>query len=279
MTIRQALDQAARLLTAAGVDSPRQDAGLLLSDLLNMPLLQLRAAPDAPVHQEALALFFERVRRRAAREPLQYILGKAPFMGHEFVTDREVLIPRFDTEALAEQAIARVQPGHRVLDLCCGSGCLAISIKKARPQALVYAGDLSPKAIALTRENARRLGADVDIRQGDLFAPFAGLRFDVILSNPPYIPTGELEGLQREVQQEPRLALDGGADGLVVYRRILREAAPFLTPGGHLLLELGDGQAAAVSALVPPAFSAPVIHQDLAGGDRVLETRLNIGVH
>ncbi|NLE69156.1 MAG: peptide chain release factor N(5)-glutamine methyltransferase [Clostridiales bacterium] len=279
MTIRQALDQAARLLTAAGVDSPRHDAGLLLSDLVGMPPLQLTTVPEAPVAEAALALFFERVRRRAAREPLQHILGQAPFMGHLFEVSPEVLIPRFDTEVLAERAIARVQPGQLALDLCCGSGCLAISLKLARPEALVYAGDLSPAAVALSARNARRLGADVDIRQGDLFAPFAGLRFDLILSNPPYIKTGDLEGLQREVQQEPALALDGGPDGLMVYRRILMEAAHYLNPGGCLLLELGDGQAVEVGPLVPPGFSAPVIHQDLAGGDRVLETCLLQGVH
>ena len=279
MTIRQALDTAARKLSAAGVDSPLLDARLLLADLLDTPYLQLLTAQDTPLAEDVLARFSALVSRRAMREPLQYILGHAHFMGHAFLTAPDVLIPRQDTEALCERALAHVRPGSRVLDLCCGSGCLAISLKLAMPEARVCAGDLSPAAVALTARNARRLGADVDIRQGDLFAPFAGLRFDLILSNPPYIKTGDLEGLQREVQQEPVLALDGGPDGLMVYRRILMEAAHYLNPGGCLLLELGDGQAVEVGPLVPPGFSAPVIHQDLAGGDRVLETCLLQGVH
>lgn len=279
MTKREALHQAEKALKAAGVDSPGQDARLLLADLLNTSPLMLLAAPDAPLDESVLALFFQRVHRRAAREPLQHILGQAPFMGHVFFTSREVLIPRFDTEALAEQAIARTRPGDRVLDLCCGSGCLAISVKLARPEARVCAGDLSPDAIALTAKNARHLGAEIDLRQGDLFAPFAGLQFDVILSNPPYIRTGELAGLQAEVLWEPRLALDGGPDGLQIYRRILEDAPLYLKPGGCLLLELGDRQAGDVSALLPPAFEAPVIHPDLAGASRVLETRLKLGVH
>lgn len=278
MTIRQALDTAARQLTAAGVDSPLLDARLLLADLLDTPYLQLLTAQDTPLAEDVLARFFALVSRRAMREPLQYILGHAHFMGHEFEVCQGVLIPRQDTEALCERALAQVQPGSRVLDLCCGSGCLAISVKLAQPKALVFACDISTAAIALTRRNAQRLGAEIDIRQGDLFAPFSGLRFDVILSNPPYIPARDMDSLQEEVKQEPALALEAGPDGLDFYRRIIAKSTEYLLPGGHLLLELGDHQAEAVSALVPAGFSEPRIHPDLSGLPRVLETRYREGV-
>ena len=278
MTIRQALDTAKRQLEASNVDSPRLNARLLLADLLDTPYLQLLTAQDTPLAEDILARFFALVSRRAAREPLQYILGHAHFMGHAFLTAPDVLIPRQDTEALCERALLHVQPGSRVLDLCCGSGCLAISLKLAQPDALLFAGDISASAIALTRRNALHLGADIDIRQGDLFAPFLGLQFDVILSNPPYIPLPDMEGLQEEVKQEPALALAAGPDGLDFYRRIIAKAPDFLHPGGYLLLELGDHQADAVSALVPVGFSKPRIHPDLSGLPRVLETRCMEGV-
>lgn len=278
MTIRQALDTAARQLAKAGVDSPRLNAQLLLASLLNTPHLQLMTMQGSPLEATVEARFFKLVARRASREPLQTILGYAHFMGHAFLTAPDVLIPRQDTETLCERALSHVHPGSRVLDLCCGSGCLAISIKLAQPEAAVYASDISAAAIALTQRNALRLGATITPYQGDLFVPFAGMRFDVILSNPPYIPLSDMPGLQEEVRQEPALALEAGPDGLLFYRRILKEAAQHLKPGGHLLLELGDSQAAAVSALVPHGFSQPLIHMDLAGLPRVLETRYMEGV-
>lgn len=278
MTIRQALDIAARKLSAAGVDSPLLDARLLLADLLDTPYLQLLTAQDTPLAADVLARFFALVFRRAMREPLQYILGHAHFMGRAFLTAPDVLIPRQDTEALCERALAHVRPGSRVLDLCCGSGCLAISVKLAQPEGLVFAGDISEAAISLTWRNAQRLGAEINIRRGDLFAPFLGLRFDVILSNPPYIPARDMDTLQEEVKKEPALALEAGPDGLDFYRRIIAKSTEYLLPGGHLLLELGDHQAEAVSALVPPMFSRPIIHNDLSGLPRVLETRYREGV-
>ena len=278
MTIRQALDIAARKLSAADVDSPLLDARLLLADLLDTPYLQLLTAQDTPLAADVLARFFALVSRRAMREPLQYILGHAHFMGRALLTAPDVLIPRQDTEALCERALAHVRPGSRVLDLCCGSGCLAISVKLAQPEGLVFAGDISEAAISLTWRNAQRLGAEINIRRGDLFAPFLGLRFDVILSNPPYIPARDMDTLQEEVKKEPALALEAGPDGLDFYRRIIAKSTEYLLPGGHLLLELGDHQAEAVSALVPPMFSRPIIHNDLSGLPRVLETRYREGV-
>lgn len=278
MTTGEALKKAVTLLDGAQVPSAAVDARELLASLLLRPPLAILATPDTPLAREEEARFFALVRRRMAREPLQYILGSAPFMGQLFLTSPGVLIPRQDTEALCARAIALAKPRARVLDLCCGSGCLAVSLKLARPDTEVHAGDLAQEAVALTQENASRLGADISVRRGDLFDPFIGLRFDLVLSNPPYIPSGELPGLQAEVRFEPALALDGGADGLHVYRRILYRAGDFLAPGGSLLLEVGDRLAEPLAALVKDGWAAPRIHPDLAGLPRVLETQRTGGV-
>lgn len=282
MTVREALNIAYRQLEEAQVPQARLDARLLLGAVLQKPALDLVSAPDTPLSEGEQARFFAFAARRAAREPLQYILGQAAFMGHDFLSRPGVLIPRQDTETLCELAIlaiGQLMPGDRVLDLCCGSGCLAISLKLACPEAEVWAGDLSDEAIALAKDNAVLLNAQINLCQGDLFRPFSGLTFNLIVTNPPYIPTLELPNLQQEVRREPALALDGGTDGLHFYRRIFREAASYLAPGGSLLMELGDQQAEEVSRLCPAGFLRPVIHNDLSGLPRVLETRRVPGVH
>jgi release factor glutamine methyltransferase len=279
LTVREALQTANRQLEKARVPQARLDARLLLSTVLQKSALDLVSAPETSLSGGEQARFFALTARRAAREPLQYILGQAFFMGHEFLVRPGVLIPRQDTETLCERAIALTLPGDRVLDLCCGSGCLAISLKLACPEAEVWAGDLSDDAITLSKDNGVHLNTQVNFRQGDLLTPFSGLTFHLILSNPPYIPSFELPNLQQEVHREPALALDGGTDGLHFYRRIFREAASYLAPGGYLLMELGDRQAEEVSRLCPAGFEPPVIRQDLSGLPRVLETRRAVGVH
>lgn len=279
MTVREALNIACRQLEEAQVPQARLDARLLLGAVLQKPMLDLVSAPDSSLSEGEQARFFEYAARRGTREPLQYILGQADFMGHNFLARPGVLIPRQDTETLCELAIGLLMPGDRVLDLCCGSGCLAISLKLACPEAEVWAGDLSDEAIALSKDNAIRLNAQINLCQGDLFTPFSGLTFNLIVTNPPYIPTSELPNLQQEVRREPDLALDGGTDGLHFYRRIFREAAFYLAPGGSLLMELGDKQAEEVSRLCPAGFMRPVIHRDVSGLPRVLETRRVPGVH
>ncbi len=273
MTIAQALKAALAHMEQAGVPDATHDARSMLANVLSVEPVQTLLMGSRELTDEQSAAFFRFVERRASREPLQYILGAAYFMGNAFLVKPGVLIPRADTEALCQAAIALTKPGDHVLDLCCGSGCLGISLKLACPQAVVYAGDLSSDAVEMTAENASRLNAVVDIRQGDLFAPFFGLAFDLIISNPPYIPANELPALQAEVRQEPALALDGGEDGLLFYRRILTDALPRLKPGGYLLLELGDRQAGAVSALVSPPYLPPRVEKDLSGLPRVLITR------
>ena len=279
MTAREALQEAERRLKAAGVPDARLDAEWLLADVSDLPRLKLLLQTDRLLGEEAQARFFAWVSRRENREPLQYILGSAHFMGHEFLTQKGVLIPRADTEALCERAIGHIQPGFRILDLCCGTGCLGISLKLVFPGEKVWLSDLSGDAVSLAKKNAALLKADVRVLQGDLFQPFKEQAFDLILSNPPYIPSPDLQGLQPEVRWEPPLALDGGPDGLEFYRRILGEAKNHLNPGGILLLEIGDGEAEAVSALLDRDYQKPALFPDLAGRTRVLETRLGNGVH
>ena len=272
-TIREALRQAAARLEAAGVPEAPNDAALLLSHVTGEPPLNLRADGGRPLGLEAAAAFDALVARRETREPLQYILGEAPFMGLMLGTAPGVLIPRFDTAALCQQALARMTGRERVLDLCTGTGALAVAIGHRFPGARVFAGDISPQAISLARENAARCGVSLDARLGDLFAPFAGETFDVIVSNPPYIPTGDLAGLQAEVKKEPALALDGGPDGLALYRRIAAEAPAHLARGGWLLLEIGSDQAAEVGGLLAADFEQISVYADLNGLDRVVAGR------
>ena len=268
MTVGQWRWSAIKRLCDAENPDAKVDVRILLEEILGLKSLNLsanRAVSEAEISQLEAALS-----RRIAGEPLQYILGKAWWMGLCLRVDRRVLIPRQDTETLAELALQflRPIPSPRVLDLCTGSGAIGLCIARCRPDARVTLADISSEALQVARENARLLGAQVETMQGDLFAPLAGREFDLIACNPPYIPTGEIGGLQAEVQKEPRLALDGGADGLDFYRRIAEEAPRYLAGGGYLLLEVGIGQAEAVVALVGGEAV-----RDLNGVERVVWTR------
>lgn len=221
---------AARLRPVAGEDAALE-AGFLLD--------YAAAHPDADCN----AL----LERRVLGEPLQYVLGEWEFMGLPMRTDARALIPRPDTEILCEAALKRIRPGARVLDLCCGSGCIGIALAKLGG-AVVTASDISPDALALARENAAWNGVSLTLVRSDLFADIAGT-FDLIVSNPPYLDAEEMAGLDASVRFEPALALDGGPDGLSFYRRIRADYARFLNPGGALLLEIGYRQKDAVTAL------------------------------
>jgi release factor glutamine methyltransferase len=213
------------------------------------------------------------VARRARREPLQYILGTQEFMGLEFEVSPAVLIPRRDTEVLVEEAVKRSLPAARILDIGAGSGCIAVALAKALPQAEVWGVEKSPEALALAQRNAGQHGVRMTLFEGSLFEPFPGQTFDLIVSNPPYIPTGDLENLQPEVRDyEPWGALDGGADGLDFYRLIISAAPGYLTLGGWLLFEVGLGQAEAVLGLFAAAglFGECFTARDAAGIERVV---------
>ncbi len=273
-TIGAALHAAQARLAAAGVPDAALDAEYLLAEVLHCPRLSLRLEKAQPLTVEQAAAFEALLLRREQREPLQYILGTQPFMGFLLRTDSRALIPRNDTETLCEQALLRLRPGQRALDLCTGTGALAIAMKKLCPGAQLTATDISLSALALAQENATSLGAEIRFLQGDLFAPVADEKFHIIVSNPPYIPEGLRGQLQAEVNQEPELALFAGADGLNFYRQIAEQAPAHLQPGGWLLLEIGDTQYPAVSALLSPSFTGISLVQDMNGLPRVVVAQL-----
>lgn len=268
MLVADALNRAEKRLR--DIPDPRLDAEYLLAETLGLSRLSLLMEKGRALTPREEAVYEGLLQRREAREPLQYILGNQPFMGFSLKTDARALIPRFDTEILCEEALSHLSGGMRVLDLCTGSGALAIAIKRLRPACSVTATDLSGDALALARENARSLGADIRFLQGDLFAPVAGEKFDLIVSNPPYIPDSLRGKLQQEVQQEPEMALFAGPDGLAFYRRIAREAAAHLLPGGWLCLEIGDDQGETVPALLQESFRRVHMLRDLNHLPRVV---------
>ena len=258
------------------VDSARLTAEILLAHTLKLTRVKLYVEHDRPLSKDELAAFKALIQRRMTGEPTQYLVGSKEFYGRTFSVDPRVLIPRPETELLVE-AVLRDLPKdepRRVLDVCTGSGCIAISIAAERPKASVWATDVSAEALELAAKNAEALqvGPRVTFRQGDLFAAIpADMKFDVIVSNPPYIRRDELKSLQREVQKEPTLALDGGPDGLDFYRRILETALSHLKSGGLLAFEIGDEQGAAVSQLMARSGCRDVrVEKDLAPHDRLV---------
>ena len=278
MTPRELLRQAAAEMAAAGVPDADVDASLLLSHVTGQNPLNLRLDSWSQVSLDNETTFRTLCEKRKTRTPLQYLTGVQSFLGRDFHVDERVLIPRPETELLTERAIEalRKHPSPTALDLCCGSGCLAVSMALGVPGADVHAADLSEGALTVTRLNADRLGAKVTLHQGDLFGSIPeGLQFDVIVSNPPYIPAADCLELQEEVRREPLMALDGGDDGYDFYRRIATDAPSFLQEGGVLLLEVGCDQAATVMALCRAAsFREVMAHEDYQHIDRMVEARL-----
>lgn len=277
MTVLEALCWAEKELKE--VPDPRLDGEYLLAEVLGLPRLHMLIHKARQLTEDEMASYRGLIRRRREREPLQYILGSQGFMGFSFRTDPRALIPRQDTEAVCEQALACLRGGMRALDLCTGTGAIAISLKKLCPGAEVAAADISRDALALARENADALGAQVRFLQGDLFAPVAGERFDLIVSNPPYIADALRGRLQPEVEREPALALFAGADGLDFYRRIAREAPEHLNGDGRLVLETGDGQAQAVGDLLAGGFGDIRVFRDLSGLERGVIAVKKEGAH
>lgn len=273
MTPRELIRLTAVRFRSAGIPDPENDSALLLSSLCGIAPLPLRLDAETVLEQSLLSRYEQLVRQRLKRIPLQYILGEAPFCGHMFLVDERVLIPRPETELLCLWAldVMKEYPAPRVLDLCCGSGCIGLSLKAAYPAAAVTLSDLSSDALAVASENMHRLSLDAVLRQGDLLDGFPPACFDLIVCNPPYIPTADCETLQPEVLLEPRLALDGGSDGLDLYRRLTVSAANVLTPGGALMVELGIHEAGPVSALLSASgYSGIQVRPDLNGIDRMI---------
>ena len=273
MTIREALRLAAARLEQAGVPDADVDAAYLLASVLKEDTLAMRINGHRELTEEQRAAFGQLCDRRAAREPLQYILGETEFMGLTFHVELGVLIPRADTEILVEKALEWMKPGARVLDIGTGSGAIAVSLAKLGRQAQVTAVDVSDRALEIARQNAKRNGAAVEFVKSDCFSALKGRKYDMIVSNPPYISEDEMRGLMPEVTREPELALFGGADGLDFYRRISREAPEYLNEGGCLLFEIGWLQKDAVSALVKAHIGEPFALRDYGQNWRVVGAR------
>lgn len=280
MTVHEVIQRGAEFLQRHGVDSPRLQSELLLAHVLRLPRLQLYLNHDRPVVEPELGAVRALVQRRAKREPLQHLVGSASFYGLEVAVSPAVLIPRPETETLVELALAALNrlgtPDAQVLDFGTGSGCVALALAAQCPAAHLHALDVSAAALVLAQANAERhgLGKRVGFYQGDGFRALpVGLRFDLIVSNPPYIPTAEIATLQPEVRDfDPRGALDGGVDGLSFYRLLAGESAAWLRSGGGLFAEFGDGQSEAVTRLFTDAgWSRVAVHCDLDGRPRVIE--------
>lgn len=276
MTPQALIRETTALFRQAGIPDPAWDSALLLAHLTGRPALNLRLDTDTVLDEATLARYEALRQRRLQRHPLQYLTGVQSFLGRDFYVDERVLIPRPETELLAERAIAWLRQRERpmALDLCCGSGCIGISMALDAPMAQVHAADLSADALAVACSNAENLGARLTLHQGNLFGAVADLRFDLIISNPPYIPTEECQALQPEVMLEPGMALNGGADGYDFYRCIAQHATAHLFPGGVVLLEVGWNQASTVATLMEAKGFRVDVYKDLQGIDRMVEARL-----
>jgi release factor glutamine methyltransferase len=260
----------------AGVDAPRLTAEILLAHALGCDRLRLYLDFDKPLGDSELARFRTLVKRRAEGEPAAYLVGVKEFYARSFRSDSRALVPRPETELLVQSALEHLPvEGGFALDLCTGSGCVGVTLALERPAARVIACDVSPDALALARENADRLGARLELLQGDLFAPLPeDLRFHVIAANPPYVPSSELPKLARELHREPALALDGGEDGLDVTRRLVAGAPARLRPGGALAVEMHESHERAVPSLCLEAgFATAEVRHDLAGLPRLVVAR------
>jgi release factor glutamine methyltransferase len=281
-TVRALLNEGRAALAAAGLETPALDARVLLAGILKTPLSVLAAKGDAPVSAEHERAFRAALARRAAGECAAYIIGEKGFRYLTFRVTPAVLVPRPETELLVDAALEAVAGSRsRVLDLCTGSGCVAISLKYENPTLEVSASDVSGAALAVARENAKQAGVEVHFTQSDLFSAFAGAAegFDLIVSNPPYIPSADLAGLSREVRGEPRLALDGGPDGLSLIRAIIREAPAYLREHGGLFLEADSSEMPAIRATMEAdGFVDLRVWKDLAGLERIIGGFFQCGV-
>jgi release factor glutamine methyltransferase len=281
------IDETASMLATHHIESPHLTAELLVAHVTGRKRLELHLSRHDTLSAEKIPHVRELARRRATGEPLQYVTGVAEFCGLELFVDRRVLIPRPETEILVETVCQRLRSSRhaqrsanpRILDLCTGSGCIAIALAKRVRGALVTAVDISEEALVVARENAKRhnVGDMIEFVRGDLFAPLpVNAHFDVVVSNPPYVATGLLSVLQREVREhEPRVALVSGPSGLEVIEKIIRQAPRFLLSSGSLALEIGFDQRERVNQLMDENdYKEVEFVQDLQGHDRVVVAKI-----
>ena len=296
MTVLEAIQKSADFLGKKNVGSPRLQTELLLAHLLKMPRMNLYLNFERVLTAQETDGFRELIKRRGRREPLQHIVGSTSFCGYEIAVNRHALVPRPETEQLAESGwnfLATCHPSPvTALDFGTGTGCIAIALAAKCPGAKIVATDISAEALALARENAARnnVAGRIEFLQGDGFVALQAVGhassrsnssttgkmpvppFDLIVSNPPYIPSAEIQTLQPEVRDfDPRSALDGGADGLDFYRKLAIEAKPFLSAGGKIMLEFGDGQAKAVRRIFEDEqWTVGAVKDDYSGRARIL---------
>jgi release factor glutamine methyltransferase len=262
-------------LAESRIDS--SEARLLLAASSGLSRVALAAHPEAELAEKVVAHYRRLIERRTAGEPIAYLVGEREFYGERVSVTPEVLIPRPETELLVDFALEVLRPGGSILDLGTGSGAISLALKRQRPDAQVTAIDRSAGALGVARANAERLGLDVEFLHGSWFAPVAGRRFDVVLSNPPYVAEGDLHLSQGDVRFEPREALIGGVDGLEALRQIAREVSRHLAPGGWTAVEHGWDQAGTVRGLFSSSALASVSSRnDLAGIARITVGKYNL---
>ena len=266
-SMRELITLSTDYLKKRGVAHPRREAEELLAHLLNKKRLELYFDYDAPLQEKEVAAYRERIKRKGDKEPLAYILGEMPFLELTLKVTKDVLIPRHETEILADLVSKQLGDASiHIWDLCCGSGCLGLSIKRRHPQAEVTLSDVSKEALAVAKENASLNHLDVTFLEGDLLAPFSG-KADVILCNPPYVTEEEYETLEDEVRLfEPKLALVGGTD---FYARLEWELPPYLNDNAKLFFEIGAGQKEALEELFKAShWTQKRCEKDWSGNDR-----------
>ncbi|MCB4790609.1 MAG: peptide chain release factor N(5)-glutamine methyltransferase [Elusimicrobia bacterium] len=278
-TVQTVLDWTTDYFNKSDISSARLEAELLLAHVLQCKRLDLNIQKDDVIPEKKLGVYRNYIKTRKTRKPLSYILGRHEFMGLEFTVNEKALIPRPETEILVEETVALMKPLKNaiILDVCTGSGCIAVSIAKMADVKTAYATDISLEALSVCWQNvtAHCLAGKILIKQGDLFEAVKneGItnRIDIIVSNPPYVAHDEFGSLLPELSYEPRIALDGGKEGLDFYRRLAKEARPYLKPGGYMAVELNANKSLKIAEIFKDeGFKIKKIRKDYAGLDRVL---------
>ena len=278
MTIKQAITKGMIMLKSNNVESPKLKARLLLQYVLDKPRQYIIVYDNKEIDKQQQWQYFVNIEKLTKGIPLQHITHRQEFMKMDFFVDENVLIPRPDTEILVEEVIKIAQKYNspRILDLCTGSGAIAISLKKFVPNADITAVDISEKALEIAQKNAEKLEAKINFVKSDLFDKLDNKKFDIIVSNPPYIRKDEIKKLSEEVQKEPKIALDGGEDGLDFYRIIAEQAINYLKTGSFLCFEIGYNQKNDVIKIIEDEqnFKNTYCKKDLYGNDRIIITQV-----
>lgn len=279
MTYKEAYDKGSLILKASEIDNYSNDARLLLEFVCETDRTALLAFPEREITKEQEEKYLSVIKKRSTHIPLQHLTGIQGFMGLDFCVNKDVLIPRADTETLVEEVLQNLHDGMRILDMCTGSGCILLSLLHYSNDCEGVGADISPEALSVAKENAGRLNIEASFVESDLFENVSGV-FDIIVSNPPYIRTCEIEELMPEVRDyDPFIALNGKEDGVSFYRSIIAKAPLYLKQGGVLAFEIGCDQGKEVSAMmIDSGFTNVSVKQDLGGLDRVVIGRKKIDV-